>query len=398
MASSGTILPSISTFANYKEKFWEDRCKLDLGSLAPGMMDSDGLGRKDVEDLEFLDLEFILANTIASDGGSSVVHGVDESFRLHQEDPCGATSMLYHHHHHHQHPPPLRLLRGARHEQPPSALQQPDGRAPPLGLGGHGLLWQREHSRRAQLQGRFVQVSTSDLLFAEEPPAPLPCIKVEPASPSHSPSSYGPVLGMAPLNCVKIKHEGSSSSGSGGSCMLSFESSQSPQAAAQQQGGGSMTPPLSPEDLLSSEGHQQHMCRSASLIGFPQGFHPHHRTPTTTGGYPGLQQLPFHPHHHHHNHQHQHHPQQHHHQFSGMYHGEDASLGMGQQQGPGSSSQRVLLTPPSSPLEVMDSKPKRGRRSWPRKRTATHTCTYAGCGKDLHEELAPQGAPQDAYR
>ncbi|KAG7276096.1 hypothetical protein CRUP_026184, partial [Coryphaenoides rupestris] len=24
---------------------------------------------------------------------------------------------------------------------------------------------------------------------------------------------------------------------------------------------------------------------------------------------------------------------------------------------------------------------QRGRRSWPRKRTATHTCTYAGCGK-----------------
>ncbi|XP_040215009.1 Krueppel-like factor 4 isoform X4 [Rana temporaria] len=26
-------------------------------------------------------------------------------------------------------------------------------------------------------------------------------------------------------------------------------------------------------------------------------------------------------------------------------------------------------------------KPKRGRKSWPRKRTATHTCEYAGCGK-----------------
>ncbi|XP_006006853.1 Krueppel-like factor 4 isoform X1 [Latimeria chalumnae] len=26
-------------------------------------------------------------------------------------------------------------------------------------------------------------------------------------------------------------------------------------------------------------------------------------------------------------------------------------------------------------------KPKRGRRSWPRKRTATHTCVYPGCGK-----------------
>ncbi|XP_028910571.1 Krueppel-like factor 4 isoform X1 [Ornithorhynchus anatinus] len=49
----------------------------------------------------------------------------------------------------------------------------------------------------------------------------------------------------------------------------------------------------------------------------------------------------------------------------------------------------VMLTPPSSPLELMppgscmpeETKPKRGRRSWPRKRTATHTCDYAGCGK-----------------
>ncbi|XP_012584385.1 PREDICTED: Krueppel-like factor 2, partial [Condylura cristata] len=42
---------------------------------------------------------------------------------------------------------------------------------------------------------------------------------------------------------------------------------------------------------------------------------------------------------------------------------------------------RGLLTPPSSPLELLEAKPKRGRRSWPRKRTATHTCSYAGCGK-----------------
>ncbi|KAM9451212.1 Krueppel-like factor 4 isoform 2-T2 [Clarias gariepinus] len=33
---------------------------------------------------------------------------------------------------------------------------------------------------------------------------------------------------------------------------------------------------------------------------------------------------------------------------------------------------------PSAPEET---KPKRGRRSWPRKRMATHTCDYAGCGK-----------------
>lgn len=36
-----------------------------------------------------------------------------------------------------------------------------------------------------------------------------------------------------------------------------------------------------------------------------------------------------------------------------------------------------------SPAECLpeESKPKRGRRSWPRKRIATHMCDYAGCGK-----------------
>ncbi|XP_026062002.1 Kruppel-like factor 18 isoform X2 [Carassius auratus] len=45
----------------------------------------------------------------------------------------------------------------------------------------------------------------------------------------------------------------------------------------------------------------------------------------------------------------------------------------------------VMLTPPSSPLlgflNPEDSKPKRGRRAWARKRTATHSCEFPGCGK-----------------
>ncbi|XP_017928294.1 Krueppel-like factor 4 [Manacus vitellinus] len=36
---------------------------------------------------------------------------------------------------------------------------------------------------------------------------------------------------------------------------------------------------------------------------------------------------------------------------------------------------------PSGSCLPEETKPKRGRRSWPRKRTATHTCDYAGCGK-----------------
>ncbi|XP_056386384.1 Krueppel-like factor 2 [Hyla sarda] len=49
----------------------------------------------------------------------------------------------------------------------------------------------------------------------------------------------------------------------------------------------------------------------------------------------------------------------------------------------------MMVTPPSSPLLEYypgmnppdECKPKRGRRSWARKRTATHNCEYPGCGK-----------------
>ncbi|KAM5148901.1 Krueppel-like factor 17 [Mantella aurantiaca] len=49
----------------------------------------------------------------------------------------------------------------------------------------------------------------------------------------------------------------------------------------------------------------------------------------------------------------------------------------------------MIVTPPSSPLleyypalnAPEECKPKRGRRSWARKRTATHNCEYPGCGK-----------------
>ncbi|XP_028833675.1 Kruppel-like factor 18 isoform X2 [Denticeps clupeoides] len=46
----------------------------------------------------------------------------------------------------------------------------------------------------------------------------------------------------------------------------------------------------------------------------------------------------------------------------------------------------VVLTPPSSPLldflsAEEGSRPRRGRRSWARKRVATHGCEFPGCGK-----------------
>ncbi|KAG7514512.1 Krueppel-like factor 2 [Solea senegalensis] len=347
MALSGTILPSISTFANQKEKFWEDRWKGSLGSIAPDL-DSSCLGRKDEEDLDkFLDLEFILANTAVADGAPAPGTGV-ESYRLQE-----AEASVY--------------------QQPQTYTSVPDLNCPPPpynSLMAELLRSDLDTSflpgNSPSIQGRFLISSASfhatQDLFPEHPN-----IKVEPASMD----TYGPVMGLVPQSCSKIKHEGSVS------CMMSYEQqprlANSPQAAA----AGSMTPPLSPNDLMSSECHQPHMCNT-----FQQSFHPQQQQ-----------------HHHHHHQQQQHHHRSsapagfpHHHgsmqlqftathqqpQFPGMF-AEDAGINMQQQ--PAAAGQRVLLTPPSSPLEMMDTKPKRGRRSWPRKRTATHTCTFTGCGK-----------------
>lgn len=123
------------------------------------------------------------------------------------------------------------------------------------------------------------------------------------------------------------------------------------------------TPTLGAEELLSSRD-----CHPA--LPLPPGFHPH----------PGPNYPPFL-------------PDQMQQQVAPLHY-------QGQSQGfiaragepcvcRPSGAHRMMLTPPSSPLELMppgpcmpeEPKPKRGRRSWPRKRTATHTCDYAGCGK-----------------
>ncbi|XP_068447511.1 Krueppel-like factor 2 [Clinocottus analis] len=335
MALSGTILPSISTFATQKEKCWEDRWKCDMSGVALNM-DSSCLGRKDEEDLDkFLDLEFILANTTVSD--SAPATGTEaESYRLQES---GVSSY---------------------HQQPGNYTSVPDMNGPPPPY--NSLMAELLRSdvdtsflpgNGSNIHGRF-QISSAPFPTTQDLFPEHLNIKMEPASMD----TYGPAMGMVPQSCAKVKHEGSVS------CMMSYEQqprlANSPQATL-----GSMTPPLSPDDLMNSECHQSLMCNSASLT-FPKSFHhAHHRC--ASGGFPHAHtgmQIPF--------------PVvAHHHQFPGRF-GEDIAMGMQQQPATG---QRVLLTPPSSPLDVMDAKPKRGRRSWPRKRTATHTCTFAGCGK-----------------
>ncbi|TRY55162.1 hypothetical protein DNTS_032652 [Danionella cerebrum] len=275
------LLPSISTFANHKDKLWEDRWKSEeekpaaISCLAQSM--DSCRGRRDEEDLSnFLDLEFILANTTAPpEAGAEYI----------------------------SHPEPCSVYPNGAF-----ATVEP---AYPSSLMAELLRSDLDANYDATLQGRFHSGGFPRQSFPE--------IKVEPPM-----DGYGPVMGLVPQSCHKIKQEGNVS------CMMSFEQ---PRLAVSPQAAGNMTPPLSPEDA--------HLRQTV----FPQAFH--HSPPAYTP-----MQMPYT-------------------QFQ-VY--EDPM-------GVKPSVQRSLLTPPSSPLELMEAKPKRGRRNWPRKRMATHTCTYAGCGK-----------------
>lgn len=75
-------------------------------------------------------------------------------------------------------------------------------------------------------------------------------------------------------------------------------------------------------------------------------------------------------------------------QFQGQFSMRREPVGVHQQHHP-ASMQGMMLTPPSSPSlldfyaqdEAGSIKQKRCRRSWARKRAATHSCDFPGCGK-----------------
>ncbi|KAJ8011494.1 hypothetical protein DPEC_G00058810 [Dallia pectoralis] len=333
MALSGVILPSISTFAN-QTKCWEHRWKSEMDkpiSSSCSMldmvqnMDCRGTGRKDDEDLShYLDLDFILANTTGSEGMTTAALG--SGVAEYNQPPA-------------DHPGNLFTSGNPMFSYPPSEQSSP---SPPYSSSLMAELLRSDGESNytcntASIQGRFYVNS-----------APFPRqdivdhIKVEPSM-----DGYGPIMGMVPQTCPKIKQEGNVS------CMMSSEQ---PRVATSPRAASSMTPPLSPNDEGSSECHHPSpMCNSMS---FPRNYHSSAAYPQHHTGAPQATQMQL-----------------------GLYQGAHRfgmfEEGLGMQQ----NTARVLLTPPSSPLELLETKPKRGRRIWPRKRTATHTCTFAGCGK-----------------
>ncbi|XP_077581224.1 Krueppel-like factor 2b [Stigmatopora nigra] len=316
MALSGVMLPSFSTFSNQsqREKNWENRWKSENDVKFPATCCSmlemvhgvDNLfPKKDDEDLSnYLDLDFIL------DGASAYVAPANEPLTYTSTD--------------------ISTFPTNDHRSPP----------PPYNVG---LMTELLRSDAVYTTPRNPPPQPGQTRFYP-PHFPRQDIKVEPSM-----DAYGPVLGMVPQNCNKIKQEGNIS------CMMPFEQPRlaiSPRAAS-----SSMTPPLSPNEQIASTD----LCAPMNCFPHPNKYH--------HNGAASFQQQPQHMHMTYHTT---------HHQAFGVY---DDALALQQQQGAPPGAHRAMLTPPSSPLELLESKPKRGRRTWPRKRTATHTCTFAGCGK-----------------
>ncbi|XP_023699909.1 Krueppel-like factor 2a [Paramormyrops kingsleyae] len=316
MALNETILPSISTFASQKNRIsWKTEMDAQSSCSMPDILQNmdNCLGRKDDEDLgNYLDLDFILANTTGSEGVAALGAGVGAEFRLAEAGSLYQSAAAYPVSEQSNPPPPYSssLMSELLRSEVDNTYCMPSN----------------------SVQGRFVVSSTNfpNQDFADN-------VKVEPSI-----ESFGPIMGMVAQSCPKIKQEGNVS------CMMSFEQ---PRLASSPQAAGNMTPPLSPDDLMNSD-CQPPMCHA---VTFPRGYPSVAAFPHCHLSQPPQIQLPY----------------QSSHQFR-LY-----DDGHGMQAG----AQRVPLTPPSSPLEMLDAKPKRGRRSWPRKRTATHTCTFAGCGK-----------------
>ncbi|XP_067824140.1 Krueppel-like factor 2 [Heptranchias perlo] len=307
MALSGTILPSIATFATPKMLDRQEYCnkwKNDLGAKQPQThcpvaefmqyLENFTRGSETDDDLSLLDLDFILSNTMCTESAGTLDYPV----------PAEEAGQYY-------------------QKSDPLAYNLPESADPPAySMMAELLRSDTDYCPANTVQGRFMLTPA----FPTEDFAKIP--KMEPVM-----EGYGPAMGMMPSpSCVRIKREEPVS------CMVAYNEQQRLNNSPHP--GGNVTPPLSPGDLMSPECQQSQMMLHPALSYQP--------------GYPFAHQM--------------HYPNQY-----GLF---DDPVGLQP-----SPAQRVVLTPPSSPLELLDSKPKRGRRSWPRKRTATHTCTYAGCGK-----------------
>ncbi|XP_047444486.1 Krueppel-like factor 17 [Mugil cephalus] len=386
MAVAEAVMPPIASFPNVKAM--DNLCKMGecARSSATGGADnplievefsivqSPALPSKDEDDLgKFLDLEFILSNTIGSDGVSN--NGINGNISPPQRQ-CAAYSLP---------------------ESPESCSggSVPDcSERPPSHLAAHGYHGTMDFIGSNPVRSLMAELLTPEMGYPVDSSPDSATGKARdgreytelraPATIPPGPTLHQAATSPAPLG-YKIKTEPV-----GQSCMM---------AAA---GGNFM-----------EQVYDKHQMRSVHPAAFTHhqatvpvalqrfGAHPvQHASPQgSTDDHLAQMNSAMSSHHHPNQHHLQgqymnapyHHPQYAHPsvpQFQGQYNMHREHVHVHQQHHP-TSLQGMLLTPPSSPSllefysheEAGSIKQKRGRRSWARKRAATHNCEFPGCGK-----------------
>ncbi|TFK01756.1 WD repeat-containing protein 81 [Platysternon megacephalum] len=365
MALSGTLLPSIATFAAgpagrdkaLRQAGASNRWREELAHLKrlpPGLTGrpyelpaeletqaSRGaspalMARREAEELnELLDFDFILSNSLIHQEPAAVV--VSAASPPASACPSAPAASACHFTYPLQRGEP-GLLYGAAREPAPAApfnLADINDVSPSGGFVAELMrpdldpvyMQQQQQSPLGSLHGKFVVKATVNMgeynhisVSGKNNPA---------AACTDSP---GAPYGSLPRMCQKIKQEAAPS------CTIAQPPPGASQRAQQHEFPlgrplpSRTNPSLAPEEMMNSRDCHP-SSQGLSHLSLPPGYHP-------APGYP-----PFLP-----------------------------------EQLPPSALQYQELMPPGSCLPE-ETKPKRGRRSWPRKRTATHTCDYAGCGK-----------------
>ncbi|XP_034630640.1 Krueppel-like factor 4 isoform X1 [Trachemys scripta elegans] len=399
MALSGTLLPSIATFAAGtagREKAlrqagasnrWREELS-HLKRLPPGLTGrpyelpaeletqaSSGsrgaspalMARREAEELnELLDFDFILSNSLIHQEPAAVV--VSAASPPASACPSAPAASACHFTYPLQRGEP-GLLYGAAREPASAApfnLADINDVSPSGGFVAElmrpdldPVYMQQQQSPLGSLHGKFVVKATVNMgeynhisVSGKNNPA---------AACTDSP---GAPYGSLPRMCQKIKQEAAPS------CTIAQPPPGASQRAQQHEFPlgrplpSRTNPSLAPEEMMNSRDCHP-SSQGLSHLSLPPGYHP-------APGYPPFlpEQLP---------------------PSALQYQGQSKCLNVSGEplNVPPLVQGVMMLTAPSSPLELMppgsclpeETKPKRGRRSWPRKRTATHTCDYAGCGK-----------------
>ncbi|XP_059397745.1 Krueppel-like factor 4 [Carassius carassius] len=325
MALSGTLLPSISTFASDADvkhkamtgpgtaslRWTEEMSQLKRPCVSSGGTCSDQdvpslMTRRDQEELDLLDYDFILSNTMLQQ---------QQQASMARTLPPSPTSYTY------PMPSPQGQESGMLYNIPDISDVSPSG-------GFVAELMRPEldpaYLQPTSLHGKFVVKTTMDMTDYSQGLSVSKDGSMSDSSSLQHPRIKQEYPSTCTINRPMDLHLGVNSRPGVGQRPL-----MDPRGFSTAR--GSMGPSRSSTSSLSPDEHPQAQALGPPPISLAPGYHP-------SPGYSGFPQPP---------------------------------------------AQSMQYQELISPAECLpeESKPKRGRRSWPRKRIATHTCDYAGCGK-----------------